>query len=175
MDDENGSSSVFNIFLTSMVHIIQKCFNVLISGHQHYNISNKFNTSCTKETQCENTAMFCDLTTLRCQCAVFHFWNETVGICQYKHEHLTKWLDSNRTNNINFITEIVQDPQVSRYTIPLPVIAVMILGGLCFLFCAAYVCYGKDEVDGDKKSLSAALCKQKEQSCRIQTSIMENF
>ncbi|XP_060868064.1 uncharacterized protein LOC132943204 isoform X3 [Metopolophium dirhodum] len=142
MDDENGSSSVFNIFLTSMVHIIQKCFNVLISGHQHYNISNKFNTSCTKETQCENTAMFCDLTTLRCQCAVFHFWNETVGICQYKHEHLTKWLDSNRTNNINFIT---------------------------------YVCYGKDEVDGDKKSLSAALCKQKEQSCRIQTSIMENF
>lgn len=35
----------------------------------------------------------------------FHFWNETVGICQYKHEHLAKWLDGNRTNNNNFISK----------------------------------------------------------------------
>ncbi|KAL4120847.1 hypothetical protein QTP88_013463 [Uroleucon formosanum] len=66
MDDENGSSNVFNIFLTSIVHIIQKYFD----GQQHYDISYKFNTSCIKETQCEDTAMFCNLTLLRCQCAV---------------------------------------------------------------------------------------------------------
>jgi len=74
-----------------------------------------------------------------------------------------------------FSAEIAQAPLVSRFNIPLPVTAVMILGAMCFLFCAAYVCYGQDEIDGDKKTLSAALYKQKEQSCIIQTSIIDNI
>jgi len=35
----------------------------------------------------------------------FHFWNETVGICQYKHEHLTEWLVKNQTNTTDFISK----------------------------------------------------------------------
>jgi len=35
----------------------------------------------------------------------FHFWNETVGICQLKHEHLIEWLVSNRTNNNDYISK----------------------------------------------------------------------
>jgi len=50
----------------------------------------------------------------------------------------------------------------------------MAIGSICYLLCAAYVCCGQDEVDEDK-SLYAALRKQKEQSCRIQMSIVENF
>ncbi|XP_022170846.1 uncharacterized protein LOC111034113 [Myzus persicae] len=170
MDDGNRSSNVFNIFLIGMFDTIQKCFIEQLN----YNGTYKFNTSCTKEMQCDNTAMFCNLTTLRCQCAEFHFWNETVGICEFQHKRLTKWLKDNGTDSIKYITEIAEAPFVSRYNIPLSVTAVMILGCICFLFCAAYVCYGRNEVDGDK-SLSAALFKQNQQSCKIQTSIIDNF
>jgi len=44
----------------------------LISEQEHFNFNRtyKFNTSCITEMQCENTAMFCNLTTHRCQCAL---------------------------------------------------------------------------------------------------------
>lgn len=45
----------------------------LISEQERFEIFNttyKFNTSCITEMQCENTAMFCNLTTNRCQCSL---------------------------------------------------------------------------------------------------------
>ncbi|XP_027837383.2 uncharacterized protein LOC114119861 [Aphis gossypii] len=166
MDDKNDS---FKLFKNVFTNIIQEYFH-----GQYFNTTNRFNTSCTKETQCDSTAMFCNLTTLLCQCAEFHLWNDTIEICEFKQEHLTKWIEKNKTNDIIYITEIVPAKSMSKYAIPWPIMTVMIIGALCFLLCIGYVCYGEDKVDEDK-TVSAALFKQHEQTRRIQTTIMENF
>ncbi|KAF0767654.1 Uncharacterized protein FWK35_00005634 [Aphis craccivora] len=154
-----------------------KCLFILFTG-EYFNTTNRFNTSCAKEMQCDNTAMFCNVTTQLCQCANLHLWNDTIGICELKKELLTKWyafIAENKTDDIAYITEITPTQSVTKYTMYYwQIMTVMVIGALCFLLCVGYICCVEDKVDEDK-TVSAALFKQHEQTRRIQTTIMENI
>lgn len=35
----------------------------------------------------------------------FHLWNDTIGICEFKQERLTNWIENNKTDDIVYISK----------------------------------------------------------------------
>ncbi|XP_060850116.1 uncharacterized protein LOC132929073 [Rhopalosiphum padi] len=174
MDGENDTSELFVNVLENVGTLIQE----FVDRKIEFNTTNRFNTGCSKEVQCENVALFCNLTTLLCQCAEFHFWNDTIGICQFKRKNMIDWYTNKYgftpKDEMFYLLKLEPEHAPSRYDVALPVLIIMIIGCLCFLSCIIYICNGKNEVDEDK-TVSAALFKQHAQTNRLQTSIVRNI
>ncbi|XP_026805606.1 uncharacterized protein LOC113548758 isoform X2 [Rhopalosiphum maidis] len=105
MDGENDTSKLFVNVLDNVGTLIQE----FVDRKIEYNTTNRFNTSCSDEVQCENVALFCNSTIKLCRCAEFHFWNDTIGICEFKRsKNMIDWYPDkyNSTPKDDFLYQV---------------------------------------------------------------------
>ncbi|XP_025418922.1 uncharacterized protein LOC112689426 isoform X2 [Sipha flava] len=90
--DEN-TTILFDIFFNRVIITFKELFN----GQLNNTMIDKFNTSCKDDLECQDVALFCNLTSSLCQCATFYLRNENAGICEFQQTNLTSWLKTNGT------------------------------------------------------------------------------